>query len=176
MFCNTHQTRDRVQSRIGPTRMTTNSTFTIPTNSATPTARNGPLVVLGARESTMTCRDQAGAGPDPQTSTSISRSSGPTRAQQLPRLWATRSAGAAQGNGWAPVYHQTDAIPGIPDQLTALHWHEEMFQVPTRPSCCSSVTWSRTRAFARDTIGLQFHFEPLIDNVREMAVNISTLA
>ena len=32
--------------------------------------------------------------------------------------------------GWAPVYRQSTAVPGIPEKLDALHWHEEMFEVP----------------------------------------------
>lgn len=75
--------------------------------------------------------------------------------------------------GWAPVYRQTDAIPGIPDQLTALHWHEEMFQVPDEAQLLFSSDLVKNQGFllGDNVIGLQFHFEPLIDNVREMAVN-----
>ncbi len=75
--------------------------------------------------------------------------------------------------GWAPDYRQTDAIPGIPDQLTALHWHEEMFQVPDEAQLLFSSDLVKNQGFllGDNVIGLQFHFEPLIDNVREMAVN-----
>ncbi|MGM9908198.1 type 1 glutamine amidotransferase [Limosilactobacillus sp.] len=75
--------------------------------------------------------------------------------------------------GWAPVYRQSDVIPGIPDQLTALHWHEEMFQVPESARLLFSSDLVTNQGFLLDdnVIGLQFHFEPKIDNVREMAVN-----
>lgn len=75
--------------------------------------------------------------------------------------------------GWAPVYRQSDVIPGIPDQLTALHWHEEMFQVPesARLLFSSDLVTNQGFLLGDNVIGLQFHFEPKIDNVREMAVN-----
>jgi GMP synthase-like glutamine amidotransferase len=77
--------------------------------------------------------------------------------------------------GWAPVYRQSDVIPGIPEQLTALHWHEEMFQVPDEAQLLFSSDLVKNQGFllGDNVIGLQFHFEPLIDNVREMAVNDS---
>lgn len=75
--------------------------------------------------------------------------------------------------GWAPVYRQSDAIPGIPDQLVALHWHEEMFQVPAEAQLLFSSDLVENQGFllGDNVIGLQFHFEPQIDNVREMVVN-----
>lgn len=75
--------------------------------------------------------------------------------------------------GWAPVYRQSAAIPGIPDQLTALHWHEEMFAVPAEAQLLFSSDLVKNQGFllGDNVIGLQFHFEPLADNVREMAVN-----
>lgn len=77
--------------------------------------------------------------------------------------------------GWAPVYRQSDVISGIPDQLTALHWHEEMFQVPesARLLFSSDLVTNQGFLLGDNVIGLQFHFEPKIDNVREMAVNDS---
>ncbi|MGN1283385.1 MAG: type 1 glutamine amidotransferase [Limosilactobacillus sp.] len=75
--------------------------------------------------------------------------------------------------GWAPVYRQSDAIPGIPDQLMALHWHEEMFQVPETAQLLFSSDLNTNQGFllGDNVIGLQFHFEPKLDNIREMAVN-----
>ena len=32
--------------------------------------------------------------------------------------------------GWAPVYLQDKTIPDIPKKLTALHWHQQMFEIP----------------------------------------------
>lgn len=75
--------------------------------------------------------------------------------------------------GWAPVYRQSTAIPGIPEKLTALHWHEEMFEVPDEAQLLFSSDLVKNQGFllGDNIIGLQFHFEPLADNVREMAVN-----
>ncbi|WP_373841724.1 type 1 glutamine amidotransferase [Limosilactobacillus sp.] len=75
--------------------------------------------------------------------------------------------------GWAPVYLQSKAIPGIPNQLEALHWHEEMFQVPNQAQLLFSSDLVKNQGFllGDNVIGLQFHFEPQIDNVREMAIN-----
>lgn len=75
--------------------------------------------------------------------------------------------------GWAPVYRQSTAVPGIPEKLDALHWHEEMFEVPDEAQLLFSSDLVKNQGFLLDdnVIGLQFHFEPLADNVREMAVN-----
>ena len=75
--------------------------------------------------------------------------------------------------GWAPVYRQSTVIPGIPEKLVALHWHEEMFQVPDDAQLLFSSDLVKNQGFLLGTnvIGLQFHFEPQLDNVREMAVN-----
>ena len=75
--------------------------------------------------------------------------------------------------GWAPVYRQSDVIPGIPEKLVALHWHEEMFRVPDEAQLLFSSDLVKNQGFLLGTnvIGLQFHFEPQLDNVREMAVN-----
>lgn len=75
--------------------------------------------------------------------------------------------------GWAPVYLKTDTIPGIPEKLTALHWHEEMFEVPKQATLLFSSDLVKNQGFILNdnVIGLQFHFEPAADNVREMAVN-----
>ena len=75
--------------------------------------------------------------------------------------------------GWAPVYRQSTAVPGIPEKLDALHWHEEMFAVPDEAQLLFSSDLVKNQGFllGDNVIGLQFHFEPLADNVREVAVN-----
>lgn len=74
--------------------------------------------------------------------------------------------------GWAPVYRQTDVIPGIPDKLVALHWHQEMFSIPDGAQLLFSSDLVKNQGFVLDNmVGLQFHFEPLDDNVREIVVN-----
>ena len=75
--------------------------------------------------------------------------------------------------GWASVYRQSDVIPGIPEKLTALHWHEEMFEIPQGAELLFSSDRVRNQGFVlgHRVVGLQFHFEPLADNVREIVVN-----
>ncbi|WP_251547654.1 type 1 glutamine amidotransferase [Limosilactobacillus caecicola] len=74
--------------------------------------------------------------------------------------------------GWAPVYRQSTRIAGIPEQLTALHWHQEMFTIPDGGELLFSSDLVKNQGFILDNmVGLQFHFEPLVDNVREMVVN-----
>lgn len=75
--------------------------------------------------------------------------------------------------GWAPVYLQSHAIKGIPEELTALHWHQQMFEVPRDAELLFSSDLVENQGFLyRDNvIGLQFHFEPEEDNVCEIAIN-----
>lgn len=75
--------------------------------------------------------------------------------------------------GWAPVYLQSNQIPGLPQQMTALHWHEDMFEIPQGADLLFSSDLVKNQGFlyGHHVMGLQFHFEPEQDNVNEMAVN-----
>lgn len=75
--------------------------------------------------------------------------------------------------GWAPIYRQSPVIPGIPAKLSVLHWHEEMFTVPAEATLLFSSDRVTNQGFVwkHRVVGLQFHFEPAEDNVREMVVN-----
>lgn len=74
--------------------------------------------------------------------------------------------------GWAPVKLESDKIPGIPEEITALHWHEDMFTIPDDASLLfSSETLINQGFLYRNIIGLQFHFEPTRDGVKEIAIN-----
>ena len=75
--------------------------------------------------------------------------------------------------GWAPVYRQTTLIPNLPTQLNVLHWHEEMFTVPDDATLLFSSDRVTNQGFVlnHQVVGLQFHFEPKANNVREMVVN-----
>lgn len=75
--------------------------------------------------------------------------------------------------GWAPVYRQNELIPGLPNQLLALHWHEEMFEVPREAQLLFTSDLVRNQGFilGDNVIGLQFHLEPKALNVRTMVVN-----
>lgn len=75
--------------------------------------------------------------------------------------------------GWAPVYRQSTIIPKLPAKLTVLHWHEEMFTIPDEAEWLFSSDRVANQGFVLNhrVVGLQFHFEPAADNVREMVVN-----
>lgn len=75
--------------------------------------------------------------------------------------------------GWAPVYLKSNKIPGIPNTLTALHWHEEMFEIPNEAELLFSSNLVKNQGFllGNNVVGLQFHFEPNIDNIREIVIN-----
>lgn len=75
--------------------------------------------------------------------------------------------------GWAPVYLQTKEIPEIPQKLMALHWHEEMFEIPKEAELLFSSDLLKNQGFVMNhrIIGLQFHFEPQEDDVKEIVIN-----
>lgn len=75
--------------------------------------------------------------------------------------------------GWAPVYRQTTTIPDIPDKLLALHWHEEMFEIPQEAELLFSSDAVKNQGFVMNhrVVGLQFHFEPQDNDVREIVTN-----
>jgi len=95
-------------------------------------------------------------------------------AQQITKtLGYPVSKAPAKEVGWAPVYRQSTVIPGIPAKLMALHWHEEMFAIPAEATWLFSSDRVANQGFVMNhrVVGLQFHFEPAADNVREMVVN-----
>lgn len=75
--------------------------------------------------------------------------------------------------GWAPVYLQSNKIKDVPGKLVALHWHEEMFEIPNQAELLFSSDLVKNQGFLLDDtiIGLQFHFEPEADDVREIVIN-----
>lgn len=77
--------------------------------------------------------------------------------------------------GWAPVYLKDTTLPDIPKELTALHWHQQMFEIPVGAKLLFSSDLVENQGFllGDNVIGLQFHFEPEEDNVREIAINDS---
>jgi GMP synthase-like glutamine amidotransferase len=83
------------------------------------------------------------------------------------------SKAPAKEVGWAPVYLHSHVITGLPEQLTPLHWHEEMFEIPDGAELLFSSDAVENQGFVlgQHIVGLQFHLEPLADNVREMVVN-----
>ena len=75
--------------------------------------------------------------------------------------------------GWAPVYLQSHAIPGIPEQVEALHVHEEMFDLPAKALLLFTSDLNTNQGFllGDNVLGLQFHFEPEEDELREIMIN-----
>lgn len=75
--------------------------------------------------------------------------------------------------GWAPVYLQDHTIANLPEKLTALHWHQQMFEIPEGAKLLFSSDLVKNQGFlyGDNVIGLQFHFEPEEDNLREIAIN-----
>lgn len=75
--------------------------------------------------------------------------------------------------GWTPVYCQSKTIPGLPKKLLALHWHEEMFEIPKEADWLFSSDAVKNQGFVMNhrIVGLQFHLELQANNVREMVVN-----
>ncbi|EEU29889.1 class I glutamine amidotransferase [Limosilactobacillus coleohominis 101-4-CHN] len=94
-------------------------------------------------------------------------------AQQISKAFGGQVGAAPhKEGGWAPVYRQSTVIEGIPEQLAALHWHQEMFSIPDGAELLFSSDLVTNQGFVLDNmVGLQFHFEPLADNVREIVVN-----
>jgi GMP synthase-like glutamine amidotransferase len=80
--------------------------------------------------------------------------------------------------GWAPVYLQSSRIPGLPQTTTVLHWHQQMFELPAGADLLFSSKLLKNQGFllGDKVIGLQFHFEPETDNLREMVVNDGSYA
>lgn len=94
-------------------------------------------------------------------------------AQQIAKTLGAPIGKAAKEVGWAPVYLKSNTIPDIPPKLTALHWHEEKFAIPQGAELLFSSDLLETQGFVLNhrIIGLQFHFEPQADDIREIVVN-----
>ncbi len=95
-------------------------------------------------------------------------------AQQIAKTLGYKvSEAPAKEVGWAPVYLQSHVIPDLPAELLALHWHQEMFEVPKEATLLFSSDAVKNQGFVMNhrVVGLQFHFEPQEDNIREMIVN-----
>lgn len=95
-------------------------------------------------------------------------------AQQISRaLGYVVSKSPVKEVGWDKVYLQSDIIPGIPKELTALHWHEDMFQIPKGATLLFSSELVKNQGFLLNgnILGLQFHFEPQENDVREIVTN-----
>lgn len=100
-------------------------------------------------------------------------------AQQIAKALGYKVLDApAKEVGWAPVYLKDHTIPGLPEQMTALHWHQQMFEIPKDAKLLFSSDLVKNQGFllGDNVVGLQFHFEPEEDNLREIAINDSEYA
>lgn len=94
--------------------------------------------------------------------------------QQIAKTLGYRVLDApAKEVGWAPVYLQNHTITELPEKLTALHWHQQMSEIPREAKLLFSSDLVKNQGYllGNKVIGLQFHFEPKEDNVREIAIN-----
>lgn len=75
--------------------------------------------------------------------------------------------------GWDKVYLQTNTIPKLPKEIMALHWHEEMFEIPKNAELLFSSEHLTNQGYLlnQNVIGLQFHFEPGPFEVKEIVTN-----
>ncbi|KJY60783.1 Glutamine amidotransferase class-I [Bombilactobacillus mellifer] len=75
--------------------------------------------------------------------------------------------------GWGQVVRQTTRITSLPAKLEVLHWHEDMFTLPPQAQLLFSNHNLTNQGFLWQdyVVGLQFHLEPLADNLREIVVN-----
>lgn len=95
-------------------------------------------------------------------------------AQQIAKTLGYKvSEAPAKEVGWAPVYLQSHEIPDLPAELLALHWHQEIFEIPKEATLLFSSDAVKNQGFVMNhrVVGLQFHLEPQEDNVREMVIN-----
>lgn len=95
-------------------------------------------------------------------------------AQQIAKLMgATVSPAPVKEVGWAPVTRQADVIPGLPEQLKVLHWHQDMFALPDDATrlFASEQIQNQGLVINDNVVGLQFHLEVTEDNVHAMVVN-----
>lgn len=97
-------------------------------------------------------------------------------AQQIAKTLGCSVSKGPKEVGFAPVYLKSNTIPNIPETLTALHWHEETFEIPTDAELLFSSDLLENQGFVMNhhIVGLQFHFEPLADDVREIVINDSS--
>ncbi|MEX3489364.1 type 1 glutamine amidotransferase [Staphylococcus warneri] len=95
-------------------------------------------------------------------------------AQQITKaIGYTVSKSPVKEVGWDKVYLETNTIPDLPKELMALHWHEEMFQIPKNAELLFSSENLTNQGFLlnQNVIGLQFHFEPGPFDVKEIVIN-----
>ncbi|MGM0241036.1 type 1 glutamine amidotransferase [Enterococcus sp. AZ103] len=94
-------------------------------------------------------------------------------AQQIAKTLGYQITKGPKEVGFAPVYLKSKTIPHLPAELLALHWHEETFEIPADADLLFSSDLLENQGFVMNhrVIGLQFHFEPQADDLREIVIN-----
>lgn len=95
-------------------------------------------------------------------------------AQQISRaLGGTVRNSGVKEVGFAPVYLKSHAIAGLPGEVDVLHWHQDCFDIPEGAELLFSSRLLENQGFVMNhrVVGLQFHFEPLADDLREIVTN-----
>ncbi|MGX2946213.1 type 1 glutamine amidotransferase [Enterococcus alishanensis] len=94
-------------------------------------------------------------------------------AQQIAKTLGYQITKGPKEVGFAPVYLKSKTIPHLPAELLALHWHEETFEIPAGADLLFSSDLLENQGFVMNhrVIGLQFHFEPQADDLREIVIN-----
>lgn len=95
-------------------------------------------------------------------------------AQQITKaLGYTVTKSPVKEVGWGKVYLESSIIPDIPKELIALHWHEETFYIPENAQLLFSSQYLKNQGFIlnENIIGLQFHFEPASNDIKEIVIN-----
>lgn len=75
--------------------------------------------------------------------------------------------------GWTDFDRTSEAIPGLPEKVTALSWHQKMLSKPEGAQLLFSSEQAPAAGFLYNSnvVGLQFHLEVNENNLREMVVN-----
>jgi GMP synthase-like glutamine amidotransferase len=81
--------------------------------------------------------------------------------------------------GWFPVKKiitgEKNIFSGLPEEFLAFHWHGETFDIPGQAIHLASSEPCKNQAFIynNNVLGLQFHMEMKIENVRLIVENCS---
>lgn len=73
---------------------------------------------------------------------------------------------------------KSHAIKGLPEEVSVLHWHQDCFEIPKGAELLFSSRLLKNQGFVMNhrIVGLQFHFEPLPNDLREIVVNDGSYA
>ena len=78
--------------------------------------------------------------------------------------------------GWDIISLQNEVIPGLPQELNVLHWHEDTFSLPNESKVLYSSQHTCNQGFiiSDNCVALQFHLEKTNETVRDNVVNFGS--